>query len=133
LQDTCVCAACTDVTGFGLAGHLHEMMLASGVAATIELDALPLLEGAWELSAGDIRPGRTADLITWAEDFVSFGGDVSAEEREVWQGIICDPQTSGGLLFSMNEQAAKHYLALHPSACQIGSVHDGTPGHLHFS
>jgi selenophosphate synthase len=63
---------------------------------------------------------------------MSFGQDVSADERAVWQGIVCDPQTSGGLLFAMNEHAAKHYLKLHPEASIIGKAHEGAAGHLHL-
>ncbi|MCL2606336.1 MAG: selenide, water dikinase SelD [Coriobacteriia bacterium] len=119
----CECVrACTDITGFGLAGHLHEMMLASGFAATIELDALSLLEGVWDLSAAGIRPGKTSELISWAQNFSWFNADTLNAGLDCWQGIVCDPQTSGGLLLSMSSDAADRYIDLYPQACKVGTV-----------
>jgi len=125
LEDTEIRAkvhAATDITGFGLAGHLHEMMQASNTVATVALDALPLLEGAWELSAAQVRPGKTAEMIAWASNFVSFSDGLTAENVETWLGIVCDPQTSGGLLLSMTADAARRYVEALPSATIIGSV-----------
>jgi selenide,water dikinase len=121
--------ACTDVTGFGLAGHLHEMALASDVAAVVELDALPLLDGAWDLSTGDVCPGRTADLVGWACEFATFKFPA---EQGTWEGIVCDPQTSGGLLLAMPAAAAERYLELCASAAIIGTVETGESGALTF-
>ncbi|MCL2438215.1 MAG: selenide, water dikinase SelD [Coriobacteriia bacterium] len=114
--------ACTDITGFGLAGHLHEMMLASDMTARIELNILPLLEGVWDLAAGNIMPGKTSELIDWAQGFVDFADTVSEVDRSIWQGIVCDPQTSGGLLLSMSEEVASSYLELCSTAVKIGTV-----------
>lgn len=129
--------ACTDITGFGFAGHLHEMMLASDTCATIQLDALPLLEGVWELAAAGITPGKTSELITWAQDFNAFDKALSEDELASWQSIVCDPQTSGGLLLSMDKEAVAHYLEICPSAVQVGTVAAATdarpPGSLTFS
>jgi selenide,water dikinase len=133
--------ACTDVTGFGLLGHLHEMAAASGLSAVLQLDALPLLPLAWELSADGVRPGRTDDLITWSREFSSFagalgegtGGAEAERARDIWEGIICDPQTSGGLLLALAPEATTHYLALLPpelEARHIGSFETGLAGHL---
>ncbi|MCL2403243.1 MAG: selenide, water dikinase SelD [Coriobacteriia bacterium] len=124
--------ACTDITGFGLAGHLHEMMLASGTAAAVELDALPLLEGTWELSANKIRPGKTSEIIDWAQGFMKFANLSDEELKSTWQGIVCDPQTSGGLLLSMSEEVASDYLALCPTAVKVGTVTGNTPGRICF-
>ena len=118
----------TDITGFGFAGHLHEMMLASDTAATVQLDALPLLEGVWELAVAGITPGKTSELVSWAQNFTSFDRKLPTDELAPWQSIICDPQTSGGLLLSMAEEAGKRYLELCPTAIQVGTVTDGTPG-----
>jgi selenide,water dikinase len=81
--------ALTDVTGFGLLGHLHELTLASGLSAEIELDAVPALPGAAVLLAsGDGISGGQRGNAEYAAGFVD--GDVPA--------LLADPMTSGGLL-----------------------------------
>ena len=97
--------AATDVTGFALAGHLHEMVDASGLDAVLDFDAIPLFDGAWELNLAYCRPSRTFTLMDSAEGFVSQGtlDDESFDNR---MGIICDPQTSGGLLVALAQQDA---------------------------
>ena len=125
--------ACTDITGFGFAGHLHEMMLASKVSATVNLDVLPLLEGVWELAASSVNPGKTAELIDWAEDFMTFDKAIVKKDVAVWQTIVCDPQTSGGLLLSMSKDAATRYLELCPIAVPIGKVCEGKAGQVQFT
>jgi selenide,water dikinase len=80
--------ACTDVTGFGLAGHLAEMTRASGVAATIWRDVVPVLPGALELVAQGIES-------TLAPDNARAVPNLNTEARE---RVLIDPQTSGGLL-----------------------------------
>jgi selenide,water dikinase len=80
--------ACTDVTGFGLAGHLAEMTRASAAAATIWLDAVPVLPGAIELMAQAVES-------TLAPENARAVPNLSTEPRE---RILIDPQTSGGLL-----------------------------------
>lgn len=122
--------ACTDITGFGLAGHVHEMMLSSQTTARLNLDALPLLEGVWELVSDGVMPGKTSELIEWAQDFMSFDSDVEAASRTLWEAVVCDPQTSGGLLLSMSPQSAQEYLEFCPSAVQIGVVEPSTDENL---
>jgi len=80
--------ACTDVTGFGLAGHLAEMTRASGVAATIWRDAVPVLPGALELAAQGVESSLAPDNARTVPN-------LSTEPRE---RVLIDPQTSGGLL-----------------------------------
>jgi selenide,water dikinase len=80
--------ACTDVTGFGLAGHLAEMTSASSVAATIWLQAIPVLPGALELVATGVES-------TLAPDNARIVPNLGTEPRE---RVLIDPQTSGGLL-----------------------------------
>jgi selenide,water dikinase len=92
--------AATDVTGFGLVGHLHEMLAASGVAARIDCTKLPLFERAFAYSEAMCRPGKSFDIIAWAEPFLAWEG-FDASAREAWLGIVCDPQTSGGLLVAL--------------------------------
>lgn len=103
--------ACTDITGFGLAGHLHEMAEASGISARLELECVPLLEQAYEFAQNAVVPGRTADIIAWAREFVSFTDDFSLSpiERITWERIYCDPQTSGGLMIALPPEEAEKY------------------------
>lgn len=110
----------TDVTGFGLAGHLLEMLDASSASAEIDLDAIPILDGAAELSdqgvESTLRPGNEGSA-----------GHAFAPTSHVVRPLLFDPQTSGGLLFSVPEdQAATCIAALHagpaPAAAIIGKV-----------
>ena len=86
--------AMTDVTGFGLLGHLLEMCRGSGLAASVALDALPILPTAHRLAKAGAGTG--AATRNWA----SYGHEVRLPEDIVaWgQSMLCDPQTSGGLL-----------------------------------
>lgn len=89
-------SAMTDVTGFGLLGHLREMVTAAGVGAEVEAGAVPAIEGVLDLLLGDEPPvaGGTRRNRTWAEEVVDWGPAVPEEHR--W--LLCDAMTSGGLL-----------------------------------
>ena len=102
--------ACTDVTGFGLAGHLHEMLEASGVGAVVGWDALPLYDGVYEYSCDYCRPGRSFSIVEWARAFVRKG-TLSESEFDNRMGVLCDPQTSGGLLVALPATQAETYCA----------------------
>ncbi|HME80617.1 MAG TPA: selenide, water dikinase SelD [Candidatus Eremiobacteraceae bacterium] len=92
--------AATDVTGFGLLGHLHEMTSASGVGARIDAAAVPLFELALSLAERDCAPGGTkANLALALVNGVRFADSVPAALRLV----LCDAQTSGGLLIAVSE------------------------------
>ena len=122
----------TDVTGFGLAGHLHEMLEASGVSAVIAWDKIPMFEKAAELAAEGCWPGRTEDVIAWASPFVEMTISDSVEIRNKML-VLCDPQTSGGMLvsvpFEKADQFAERYAELAGrDATWIGDVAEGTPG-----
>ncbi len=97
--------AMTDVTGFGLAGHLHEMLEASGVGAVIDWEALPLFDGAWGLSVAYCRPNRTFSIMDYAEPFVRQG-KIDDDEFDNRMAVICDPQTSGGMLVAVDPDEA---------------------------
>jgi selenide,water dikinase len=101
-EATCV-HSLTDVTGFGLIGHLREMLLASkGVSAQIRASQLPLLGGALEsIRAGHI-PGGLAANRDFAECLVTYGENV----REDLRTILFDPQTAGGLLAAVAPKSA---------------------------
>jgi selenide,water dikinase len=96
-------SAATDVTGFGLLGHLRNMLRASGVAATIHAGAVPLLDGVVELAAAGCIAGGTRRNHT----------DVAADVRwdasltELQQLLLCDAQTSGGLLIAVSAERAE--------------------------
>ena len=100
--------ACTDVTGFGLAGHLHEMLEASGESAVIDWNALPLYDRVYDYSCDCCRPGRSFDIIEWARSFVRKGV-LSDAEYDNRMGVLCDPQTSGGLLVALPPDQAQLY------------------------
>ena len=97
--------AVTDVTGFGLAGHLLEVCKGSKVSAEIYFDKLPLLPNILKYIKNDCVPGGAV------RNFGSYGrylGDLS----EIEKSIICDPQTSGGLLVSVSNEGLKDFLDL---------------------
>jgi selenide,water dikinase len=89
-------SAVTDVTGFGLLGHLHEMTAASGVAASVDAAAVPAIAGVLELlgNEGGVIAGGTRRNRAWVEEWLDWDGGVSEERR--W--LLCDAMTSGGLL-----------------------------------
>lgn len=104
--------AVTDVTGFGLIGHTLEMARGAGLSAEIWADQAPLHPGVEELARAGVRTG--AAVRNWA----SYGADVDAPaDMEPWRrDILCDPQTSGGLLIAAAPEAAEDVLSLARSA-----------------
>lgn len=98
--------AVTDVTGFALLGHLLEICRGSNLGAEIEFGKLPILPDVAGLAQQGFAPG--AAERNWA----SFGHEVTlAENVSEWQkNILCDPQTSGGLLVSCSPEAAAEVL-----------------------
>ena len=95
--------ACTDITGFGLLGHLREMVSAKEVSAEINSTAVPLFEKAFETAEQGYRPGMSKDNMKSLEKNVSFRSSVSETQR--W--LMVDPQTSGGLLISIAADKAE--------------------------
>ncbi len=86
----------TDVTGFGLLGHLREMVVASGVGAVLRIDKVPPIQGVLELIALGHAPGAVARNRASVEQFVDFDETVAQGART----LLFDPQTSGGLLLA---------------------------------
>jgi len=128
--------AATDVTGFGLLGHLRNICRGSGLGAVIELDALPQLPTAIAFLADDICPGGSkanrafvAALTRWSD-----GSQLAAEPgftpRELLATLACDAQTSGGLLLCVPAERADDCVrALCEdglAAARIGSLRDAT-------
>ena len=116
--------ACTDVSGFGLAGHLGEMLRASKAAAVVDLGGLPLLPGAASSSrAGSAAPSTPRTR----ERGRALRVTAAARPRSPALDILFDPQTSGGLLFGVPAERAEAALAvLHAAgdrqAAVIGEV-----------
>jgi len=98
--------ALTDITGFGLLGHLTEMCRAAGVAAEVWLDRLPLLPQAVELAREGVIPGGTRRNFEFVEAWTTFDSAL-----EAWQRLLCcDAQTSGGLLLCIPADRAEDVL-----------------------
>ena len=129
--------AATDVTGFGLAGHLHEMLEASGTSAVVDFSALPLFDRVWELSCAYCRPNRAFSIMDLAEEYVSQGS-LDDDEYDNRMGVVCDPQTSGGILAAIPPDEADRFEAEFARRAgrapwKIGRIEDGKPGTISFS
>jgi selenide,water dikinase len=121
--------AATDVTGFGLLGHLHSLLRASRAAAHIDLAAVPFLPRVRELAERGAIPGGTRRNLESVESVVTFGAGVD----DVAKLMLADAQTSGGLLIALPEaKAAALVSALQkegtPAAAVIGRVVAGQAG-----
>jgi len=99
--------ACTDVTGYGLIGHLHEMTTGSGVAARLRAGAVPVIDAAWNLARAGVVPGGTMRNRRLADTYVAWSDAVTDLQRT----ILCDAQTSGGLLIAVAEDRLPSLLA----------------------
>lgn len=99
--------ACTDITGFGLLGHLFEMLEASGVGAELQSASIPFLPGAVRYAGEGVNTGGGRNNAGYLGGRVRFAESVGEGER-----VACfDPQTSGGLLISVAPEKAKALLA----------------------
>lgn len=118
-------SACTDITGFGLLGHLKEMIESSKVGVELDFDSLPFIETAKDLATAGVIPGGTFNNRDFVDSVVDFG-DLSRTS----QLLVCDAQTSGGLLVCLPPDEAKSYLkelndAGLDDVCVIGKVVEG--------
>jgi len=114
--------ALTDVTGFGLLGHLHEMSIASGLAAKLDAEAVPAIDGVLGLLGDEDQrsvAGGTRRNRAHAEQFATFAPAVAEARR--W--LVCDAMTSGGLLAALPASRADEV----PGAV-VGRLLDGPPG-----
>ena len=109
---------CTDVTGFGMIGHAREMALASGVTLEIDVDRLQFLPGALEYARLGAIPGGLKNNREFASCAVQATRAVAAEV----EGLLYDPQTSGGLLISLAEADAAALTASFRDAYLLGQV-----------
>ena len=119
--------AATDVTGFGLLGHLSNLLLQSGVAAEIVAEDIPILPEVSELIAAGHIPGGTRRNLQDLEERIEF-----VDQDETIRLILADAQTSGGLLMAVPEERVEELMELlqtaSPVAAVIGRVTDGVPG-----
>ena len=107
----------TDVTGFGLLGHLAEMLRASSVSAVLDASAVPVLEGAAEIVADGHVPGGTKRNYRSVKDSVDFG-DTPQSVRT----LLVDAQTSGGLLLAVPDADLADLVAELLAAGDLGAV-----------
>ncbi len=124
-------AAATDVTGFGLLGHLRNLAAASRVGATVWLDELPVLEAARTYVARNLVPGGTHANHRFLAEHVDFAAELTREERL----LACDAQTSGGLLIAIAEAKVPPLLAAlrrHQTlaAAVVGRLTASAPGRI---
>ncbi|MGC8603813.1 MAG: selenide, water dikinase SelD [Desulfomonilaceae bacterium] len=120
--------ACTDVTGFGLAGHLTEMALASKCKIRVQGNSVPLLNGASNYASMGLVPAGAYANRAYYRNWVKIDASVS----ETIGDLMFDPQTSGGLLLGVPAQSATAFVqdmiqAGIPSAAIIGDVVDRVP------
>jgi selenide, water dikinase len=120
--------AMTDVTGFGLLGHLLEVCRGAGLKAILDPEKIPILPEAKKLARAGIFPGAAG------RNWQGYQHDISAQGFQEWeQLLLADPQTSGGLLLAVKaEQAADILTQIHQAgyaqAAVIGSCVKGIPG-----
>jgi selenide,water dikinase len=119
--------AATDVTGFGLLGHLHNVLRGSGVGAEVDASRVPLLEGALDLAVEGMVAGGSRKNLAYLDDVVDWG-DLRPEERVV----LADAQTSGGLLIAATDGdgLGAALEARGVAFAEIGRTEDGPAGRI---
>ena len=111
--------ACTDITGYGLLGHLLEMCKGSNVSVTLEFNEIPLIQGVYELAQKGFIPGGTKRNLDYVSSQVNFSKNISQEQ----QYILADAQTSGGLLISVPQEKADELVKiLNINKCLSSSI-----------
>jgi selenide,water dikinase len=114
--------ACTDVTGFGLLGHLSEISLASKIDVEIIANQVPIIEKTWDFATSNIIPGGSTNNLNHFSKYIDWEHDISDIEKI----ILSDAQTSGGLLFTIPSNQKEEVLNNLKSAgikyaCHIGN------------
>jgi selenide,water dikinase len=123
--------AATDVTGFGLLGHLAEMAAQSGVTAEIYADKVPVFEGVLDCLEAGVVSGAVERNREFASRFVKFGPDIG----EAVENLLYDPQTSGGLLIAVAADKAGNLVKKlkakgAPAAAVIGRIVEKSDGRI---
>jgi len=98
--------ACTDVTGYGLLGHLSEMCLGSNVSASIDFDNIVFLNGVFEFAQKGIVPGGSKRNLEYISNKIKFHANIADFQKL----MLADAQTSGGLLISCPDDRAEEFL-----------------------
>ena len=123
----------TDITGYGLVGHAAEMARGSGVGIQLSLDAVPIIPGTLELLERGIVPGGTHRNLAGVVDSADWDPALTANQKL----LMCDAQTSGGLLISVAAEKCDDLVAAlnaaeTPAAAVIGEVINGPAGIFHI-
>lgn len=123
--------AATDITGFGLLGHLRNIVKASGCQAEISLAKVPVIPAAWDYVKAGIAPGGTHANWRFLNDWVDYAEGI----EKTAQLVLCDAQTSGGLLMAVAPDKASELIeALQqygtPCAAIVGQIVAGEAGHI---
>ena len=116
--------ACTDITGYGLLGHLLEMCQGSNVSVTLEFNEIPLIQGVYELAQKGFIPGGTKHNLDYVSSQVNFSKNISQEQ----QYILADAQTSGGLLISVAKEKAED---LQKTLTENNTLSSAVVGHVY--
>ena len=111
--------ACTDVTGFGLLGHLRHIVQASGVDVELDSAAVPVFDGVLQLATEGCVPGGSRRNLEYARVVTSFDDSV----EEATRLVLADAQTSGGLLLSLPADRADDAVKmLHDQGCDVARI-----------
>lgn len=126
--------ACTDITGFGLLGHLYGMTRASGVGAKIKLSKVPILPEVWELAKEGCIPGGTRKNYSFLQEKEAVTWDPGIDEMT--RLVISDAQTSGGLLIAVAKEKSQDLLSRlearkTQAAVLIGEIVDDSSRRIH--
>ena len=95
--------ACTDITGYGLLGHLNEICSSSNLTANISLNNIDFLSGVKELAAKGTVPGGTKNNLSFYKEYIKFGDGIKTFHKH----MLADAQTAGGLLIALPKQKSK--------------------------
>jgi selenide, water dikinase len=125
--------ACTDITGFGLAGHASHLVQEGDLGIEFDFASLPVLEGTWDFLNKEVCPGGLGKNRNFYGRQVGFASGIAESQR----GIVFDPQTSGGLLIALPEEAARKLVGAlrrkgSPAAAVIGKVVPSGKGRITF-
>lgn len=122
--------SCTDVTGYGLLGHLNEMVQGSKVSARLDINAIPLIKGVYELAEQGFIPGGTRRNLEAVVDSVTWDEGISPISKL----LLADAQTSGGLLISISQdnlpQLRKSLENRNIKFAEIGEIVEGQNIHV---
>jgi len=100
-------SAMTDISGFGLLGHLFEMIKGTGLSLKLNMNTIPIVSGALDLIREGAVPGGMKSNLSFADRFMQTGKDITNEEKL----LLADPQTSGGLAIAVEEKKILSFVA----------------------